>query len=358
MRGPLQTALRGFNLDATVVVPADDRARLGAPLPLCAASPDCAGADPVDGRKGGAARAVASIGRRVDAPAVSPAGVARAPGVVNASPTDEPNIILRSARGARRVAGAAAPSKDAASDRAGARAGRVWRSARRVADVGRGRSCLRSMIYTKAIARFHRLLDWFHRGSVDSILEASVTLDVALSDRFGLSRGESDVMLQRYSRLERDIADALMRPGTADATLTSLLFLLIVMRKPQRVIETGVWHGVSSYVLLSAMKDVGTGRLISIDLPPLNRGARVEVGNVVPQHLREQWSLRLGASDQLLATAISERSGVDRFIHDSDHSYRNMMMEFRWHGMGSLPGVSWWLTTYTRMMPSSTSVTQ
>jgi hypothetical protein len=39
--------------------------------------------------------------------------------------------------------------------------------------------------------------------------------------------------------------------------------------------------------------------------------------------------LRLGASDQLLATAISERSGVDLFIHDSDHSYRNMMMEFR-----------------------------
>ena len=185
------------------------------------------------------------------------------------------------------------------------------------------------MIYTKAIARFHRLLDRFHRRSVDSILEASVTLDVALSDRFGLSRGESDVMLQRYSRLEAEIADALMRPGTADATLTSLLFLLIVMRKPQRVIETGVWHGVSSYVLLSAMKDVGTGRLISIDLPPLNRGARVEVGNVVPHHLREHWSLRLGASDQFLATAISERSGVDLFIHDSDHSYRNMMMEFR-----------------------------
>ena len=124
------------------------------------------------------------------------------------------------------------------------------------------------MIYTKAIARFHRLLDRFHRRSVDSILEASVTLDVALSDRFGLSRGESDVMLQRYSRLEGEIADALMRPATADATLTSLLFLLIVMRKPQRVIETGVWHGVSSYVLLSAMKDVGTGRPISIDLPP------------------------------------------------------------------------------------------
>jgi hypothetical protein len=28
VRGPCQTALRGFNLDATVVVPADDRARL------------------------------------------------------------------------------------------------------------------------------------------------------------------------------------------------------------------------------------------------------------------------------------------------------------------------------------------
>jgi predicted O-methyltransferase YrrM len=191
------------------------------------------------------------------------------------------------------------------------------------------------MSYTKAIARFHRLFDRFHRRSVDSMLEASVSLDVALSDRFGLSRGESDVMLQRYSRLEREIADALMRPGTADATLTSLLFLLIVMRKPQRVIETGVWHGVSSYVILSAMKDVGTGRLISIDLPPLNRGARVEVGNVVPQHLREHWSLRLGASDQLLPTAISERSGVDLFIHDSDHSYRNMMIEFRlaWNGL-------------------------
>ena len=45
------------------------------------------------------------------------------------------------------------------------------------------------------------------------------------------------------------------------------LYLLVREYKPRVVVETGVFRGVSSALILNAMKDSNIGRLYSIDLP-------------------------------------------------------------------------------------------
>ena len=51
--------------------------------------------------------------------------------------------------------------------------------------------------------------------------------------------------------------------------------------KPRKVVETGVAHGVTSRFILEALKRNGQGHLWSIDLPPLERSWRQEVGVAV-----------------------------------------------------------------------------
>jgi hypothetical protein len=48
---------------------------------------------------------------------------------------------------------------------------------------------------------------------------------------------------------------------------------------------------------------------------------------VVPPEIRERWTLTLGDSIEVLP---SVEGSPDIFYHDSDHSYRVMMMEFEW----------------------------
>jgi len=51
--------------------------------------------------------------------------------------------------------------------------------------------------------------------------------------------------------------------------------------RPKTVVETGVAHGVTSRCILEALTRSGDGRLWSIDLPPLERDWRKQVGMAV-----------------------------------------------------------------------------
>src|SRR5262249_52393950 len=53
-----------------------------------------------------------------------------------------------------------------------------------------------------------------------------------------------------------------------DAGLTRAIWCLVRQLKPQRVVETGVAHGMTSRFILEALQMNGEGRLWSIDLPP------------------------------------------------------------------------------------------
>lgn len=113
------------------------------------------------------------------------------------------------------------------------------------------------------------------------------------------------------------------------------LYFIVRCAQPEVMVETGVAHGVSSWTILNALHRNGKGKLYSIDLPNQDlrsynpENIRQGSGWVVPDLLRQRWELRLGPSQELLPKLIAELGSIDIFFHDSDHSYENMLFEFR-----------------------------
>jgi predicted O-methyltransferase YrrM len=106
-----------------------------------------------------------------------------------------------------------------------------------------------------------------------------------------------------------------------------ILYILCRLMKPKVVIETGVAAGVSSFYMLEALHRNGEGHLYSIDYP--DPSTRLPTGWLVPRTLHDRWTVILGKSSQKLKSTLEDMSRIDLFLHDSDHSYRNMTFEFR-----------------------------
>jgi cephalosporin hydroxylase len=120
-----------------------------------------------------------------------------------------------------------------------------------------------------------------------------------------------------------------------------VLYCLVRLEKPAVVVETGVEHGMSSWLLLEAMERNGKGLLHSIDLPNheevVDSAGRVQrntiprghqPGWLIPDRLRSRWTLHLGDAKQLLPQVMDHLKQADFFIHDSLHSYEHMTFEF------------------------------
>jgi hypothetical protein len=165
--------------------------------------------------------------------------------------------------------------------------------------------------------RVHQLKD--HAGEVAAAIGAAMDVPVAAVD--ALAPGYDAVMAA--------VANFSKRPGTADDTLTRVQYEILRLGRPDRVLETGVWWGVSSAVMLAALRENGRGRLYSVDMPPLDPKVRVDLGAAVSPDLRSQWTLKLGPSRKVLPEACAEMGVIDVFAHDSDHTYRCMRMEFQ-----------------------------
>lgn len=102
------------------------------------------------------------------------------------------------------------------------------------------------------------------------------------------------------------------------------LYHLVRLSRPDLVVETGVANGWATSIILEALNDNASGRLISIDVSE-------EAGALVPHDLRTAWELRVLPRRGLprrLSDALRDLTGVDLFLHDSDHHYRWMKHEF------------------------------
>ena len=98
--------------------------------------------------------------------------------------------------------------------------------------------------------------------------------------------------------------------------------------KPEKIVETGVAYGISSTYILKALEDNKFGILYSID-SVFRPWQKVEmIGSIIPNELRNRWKLILGKSTEKLTSLLNELNGIDIFIHDSSHTYENMMFEF------------------------------
>jgi predicted O-methyltransferase YrrM len=104
-----------------------------------------------------------------------------------------------------------------------------------------------------------------------------------------------------------------------------LIYCYVRLTKPQRVIETGVAAGVSTSILLEALRRNGDdGELISIDITE-------KVGEVIPTNLRLNWKLEILGKrnyENSFLSILSANSDCEVFLHDSNHSDEWQLFEF------------------------------
>ena len=138
-----------------------------------------------------------------------------------------------------------------------------------------------------------------------------------------------------WPELIRELEAKGIRPGPesfqwwndGDAAFVRAIWCLIRHMRPKKVVETGVAHGVTSRCILEALEKNREGHLWSIDLPPVDRFWRNQVGAAVGDRFSDRWSYIAGSSRRRLPKLLSSLGEIDLFVHDSLHSERNVRFE-------------------------------
>jgi predicted O-methyltransferase YrrM len=143
-----------------------------------------------------------------------------------------------------------------------------------------------------------------------------------------------------FEELNRNFVEKRHRRTNCDGW-KEFLYMTVRMARPNIMVETGVFDGVSSAVILQAMRDNGCGELISVDLPATEtiQGStnsmpdttlppNVSPGWTVPDYLREHYHLILGDSRELLPEIWDQYPKIDIFFHDSLHTFEHMYFEY------------------------------
>ena len=112
-----------------------------------------------------------------------------------------------------------------------------------------------------------------------------------------------------------------------DFALARLCYLACRTLKPKTVLETGVATGVTSRFILAALEENREGTLHSIDLPPLGPNVEDYIGILVPEALKHRWHLHRGVTKRIMPDLLPQIKPVDVFVHDSLHTYRNILRE-------------------------------
>lgn len=124
-----------------------------------------------------------------------------------------------------------------------------------------------------------------------------------------------------------------------DTSLGELVYAVVRQIRPFSVVETGVAQGVTSAYILAGLEDNNLGVLHSIDLPQRSMISQQLVGAAVPQDLRSRWTYHWGPARRLLPPLLGKvGKGMSLFVHDSDHSYANMVWELKTAWAALAPG--------------------
>ena len=125
----------------------------------------------------------------------------------------------------------------------------------------------------------------------------------------------------------------------AESSLCRAVWCTALHTRPEVVIETGFAHGVTSRVVLEALRRNDRGHLWSIDLPhPLDHQLHAETGAAVTDECRPRWSYLEGSSRHRLPSLVAEVGQVGMFIHDSLHTAKNTLFEMEQAASAMPPG--------------------
>jgi predicted O-methyltransferase YrrM len=200
----------------------------------------------------------------------------------------------------------------------------------------------RALHYSGVLTALHALIepddrsfvrDWFGTDDatldrIDADLRGDVAFVRALETAHRRARGAAMTLLGEHGAEDADRCHR-------------LLYHAVRLQRPAIVVETGVFDGLSSAFILKALRDNGHGRLCSIDLaarvatrastdrmPHATLPTGADPGWIVPEDLRDRWTLRLGASQDVLEPWLAELGTIDVFFHDSLHTHDHMRWEY------------------------------
>lgn len=210
----------------------------------------------------------------------------------------------------------------------------------------------------------HPRLSWSARRKMDQT-------DRAFADRFFENYSEfMDYRREFFDGRIVDICAQAAEQVSEESTIYDAhrdacanIYALVRKREPERIVETGVYNGVSTASILLALEANDRGELVSFDysmglsttensgpgvddyergrpscadagsttLPP-NRGP----GWIIPDDLRERWMLTVGRSRRKLVEFLGPMDEIDVFLHDSERTTSCMLFEFElaWAWLG------------------------
>jgi hypothetical protein len=142
---------------------------------------------------------------------------------------------------------------------------------------------------------------------------------------------------------QSDIISFLTRNQLFTFGYQCFLYVACRLLNPSIVIETGVGAGLSTTFILQALEDNRKGELYSIELPKAKytteKGKEVNASHCIPKgletgwlvlkELKGRWELIMGRSEDELPVLMKKLEHVDIFFHDSEHTYENMLREYR-----------------------------
>lgn len=124
-----------------------------------------------------------------------------------------------------------------------------------------------------------------------------------------------------------------------EAETARFLYDFVRAVRPDRVLETGVANGTSSYVILSAMHANGHGQLVSTDI-------EAAAHHQLPAHLAQRWTfvhLQAQPPEAEMPAVFESHGPFDVYFHDADHSYLGQRFEYL-HAWECLTDGGWFLS--------------
>jgi predicted O-methyltransferase YrrM len=112
-----------------------------------------------------------------------------------------------------------------------------------------------------------------------------------------------------------------------DPELVRAIWHLVCRLRPDKIVETGVAHGMTTRFILEALQRNGWGHLWSIDLAPVDPAMAAQIGAAVQGPVAKRWSLVEGSSRRRLPPLLDAVAPIDLFIHDSLHTTPHLRFE-------------------------------
>lgn len=114
-------------------------------------------------------------------------------------------------------------------------------------------------------------------------------------------------------------------PGLMGTLDCATLYGLTRWHRPNVVVESGGYLGMSAAFILKAFEDEG---LANAQLFSIEGDRNCQHGALIPNELRRQF-VPLAGTVEGFVERNELPSTIDMFLHDSSHRYRHMLWEFR-----------------------------